>query len=61
MSASFLKKKLHSINYKMIENGWALIYKRYSFPKNYLIAEDYAKKTNSGIWQENLFYQKYGG
>ena len=52
LSECFLtKKKLHSINYKMIENGWALIYKRYPFPKKYLIAEDYAKKTNSGIWQ----------
>ena len=45
------KKKLYRINYKMVENGWAIIYRRYSFPKNYLIAEDYAKKTNIGIWQ----------
>ena len=48
----FLKdKKMHSINYKMIESGWAVIYRRYSFPENYLKAENNAKKTRSGIWQ----------
>ena len=39
----------------MIENGWALIYKRYSFPKKYLIAEDYAKKQIQAFGGENLF------
>ncbi len=40
----------------MIENGWAVIYKRYSYPEEYLIIEQKAKIQKKGLWTGEFLY-----
>ena len=48
----FLKEINNSnINLSMIENGWAIIYRRYYFPKEFLDVEEKAKNQKKGLWQ----------
>tara|TARA_B100000963_G_scaffold357236_1_gene378922 strand:+ start:885 stop:1364 length:480 start_codon:yes stop_codon:yes gene_type:complete len=51
LAECFLPEKKDSINYQMVKNGWAIVYRRYSFPNNFDLAENYAKKFKLGIWQ----------
>ncbi len=42
----------------MIENGWAVIYKRYSYPEEYLIIEQKAKIQKKGLWHSKQYIDK---
>ena len=42
------------LQHVMVRSGWAVAYRRYS--RDYVVAEDFARREQRGIWQYNFIY-----